>query len=296
MTTSSSATPTPWCSPRGSSTRPPSKHSRPATSSVATFRLRSTGALCTTRYWRLDNAGVPQAAYIDRWSLPSGRPLVTVRAGSGPLLGARLVDRGTRLLVVSADTVSRFDARSMRLLRSVRMDPAPRSPSAASVSPDGRSVVIGSADGAVSFADVSTGGLRRAVVEHGGPVGGAIYADDPRRAVTFSDDGSVIVWNTTVAAPASVLPGPAGNVAAGALSSDGRGFTRPRRRAEQCSPGILSATGDLAGAYAWQPRFAAAARCHRRVPRWRCPPMVRALPPGSRRPGWPCSRQDRCDS
>ncbi len=173
-------------------------------------------------YWRLDNAGEPEAAYIERWSLPSGRPLATSRAGAGPLLAARLVDGGTQLLVVSADAVSRFDARSMRLLRSVRMDPAPRSPSAASVSPDGRSVIIGSADGAVSFADVSTGGLRRAVVEHGGPVGGAIYTDDRRRAVTFSDDGSVIVWNTPVAAPASVLPGPAGNVAAGALSPDGR--------------------------------------------------------------------------
>ncbi len=173
-------------------------------------------------YWRLENAGGPEAAYIDRWSLPSGRSLATMRAGSGPLLDARVIDGGTELLVVSTRAVSRFDARSMRLLRSTRMDPAPPSPSAASVSPDGRSVIIGSADGAVSFADVSTGRLRRAVVAHRGPVGGAIYTDDRRQAVTFGDDGSVIVWNTPVAAPASVLPGPAGNVAAGALSPNGR--------------------------------------------------------------------------
>jgi DNA-binding SARP family transcriptional activator/WD40 repeat protein/energy-coupling factor transporter ATP-binding protein EcfA2 len=173
-------------------------------------------------YWRLDNAGEPEAAYIDRWSLPSGRALATMRAGSGPLLAARVIDGGTELLVVSTHAVSRFEARSMRLLRSTRMDPAPPSPSAASVSPDGASVIIGSADGAVSFADVSTGRLRRAVVEHRGPVRGAIYTDDRRRAVTFGDDGSVIVWNTPVAAPAGVLPGPAGNVAAGALSPDGR--------------------------------------------------------------------------
>ena len=222
VTTSPSATPTPWRSPARLE-YPPSFEAQQTGNVVSgDIQIAPDRRTVYYPYWRLDNAGEPEAAYIERWSLPSGRPLATSRAGAGPLLAARLVDGGTRLLVVSADTVSRFDARSMRLLRSVRMDPAPRPPSAASVSPDGRSVVIGSADGAVSFADVSTGGLRRAVVEHGGPVGGAIYADDPRRAVTFSDDGSVIVWNTQVAAPASVLPGPAGNVAAGALSPDGR--------------------------------------------------------------------------
>ena len=46
-------------------------------------------------YWRLDNAGEPEAAYVDRWSLPSGRPPASVRAGSGPLLAARLIDAGS---------------------------------------------------------------------------------------------------------------------------------------------------------------------------------------------------------
>ena len=184
-------------------------------------------------YWRLDSAGEPGAAYIDRWSLPGGSTLAPVKAGSGPLLAVRLVDAGTQLVTVSANEINRFNARSMRLLRAVSIDPAPASPSAAALSPDGRTAIIGSAIGTVSFVDASTGKLRRATVEHSGSVDGTAYAAEGGRPVTFGDDGNVIVWDPGAAAPVSVLAGPAGGTDAGALSPNGeRLYTTSRASGE----------------------------------------------------------------
>jgi WD40 repeat protein len=172
-------------------------------------------------YWMLGAAGSPAPAFVARWALPSGRPQATTRIGSGPLLAARLVDGGAVLAVVTASNASLFDSRSLHLLRSAAITPTPASPSVAAVSPDGHAAAIGSQTGAVSFADLATGTLRRAPIGHDGAVGSVMYSADGRHVLTYGDDGKVIVWNPTTAKPVAVLTGPAGHVTGAALSPDG---------------------------------------------------------------------------
>jgi hypothetical protein len=74
----------------------------------------------------------------------------------------RLVDSGSSLIVVDTDSITFLDARSLRLIRTVRITPAPVAPVAAAVSPDGHAVTIGSETGSVSFVDSTTGTLRSA--------------------------------------------------------------------------------------------------------------------------------------
>ena len=169
-----------------------------------------------------DDAGNPRAVYLDRWSLPSGKPLPPTRIGSGVPLAMRLIDAGNRLLVVAGRVVSVFDAHSMGLVRSIAITPAPASPSAAAISPDGRTVVIASDAGSVSFVDASTGHLRQGTDGHGAYVGSVVYSPHGRTVVTVGDDDKAIVWDPKTATPTQVLTGHTGQVQGAAISPDGR--------------------------------------------------------------------------
>ncbi len=172
-------------------------------------------------YWLINAAGQPASAYLDRWSLPSGRRLSTTRIGSGALFALRLVDAGSHLVVVGTRRVSVYDARSLRLVRSVTVTPAPALPSAAAISPDGGTLAIGSRTGSVSFVDLSTGHARRGFGGHGAVVASVVYSPDDRTVVTVGDDDKVIVWDPKTAIPVTVLPGPAGQVQGAKISPDG---------------------------------------------------------------------------
>ena len=76
-------------------------------------------------------------AYLARWALSSGRSLGTVRLGSGPLVAVRLIDRGARLMVVSAHDIATYNASTLRQVRALTIRPVPLLPSAAAISPDG---------------------------------------------------------------------------------------------------------------------------------------------------------------
>jgi len=171
-------------------------------------------------YWILNAAGHPTAAYVDRWSLPSGRRLSTTRIGSDALFALRLVDAGSRLVVVAARGIGVYRAHSMRLLRSVAILPTPASPSAAAISPDGRTIVIGSRTGSVSLVDLSTGDARRGFGGQGGPVAGVVYSPDGQTVVTVGDDNRVTVWDPKITAPVAVLTGPLGQVQNAEVSPD----------------------------------------------------------------------------
>lgn len=171
-------------------------------------------------YWVLGSDGRAQSAYVQSWALPGGTPFPTIRIGAGPLLAVRLIDGGSRLLIVGTRSVSLFDT-SLRLLRTVAMTPAPLAPSAAAISPDGRTAVIGSQNGSVAFVDTTTGQLAPAAQAHRAAVTNALFSSEPGTAVTVANDDSVIVWNTRAATPTEFVSGPAGPVAGAALSPDG---------------------------------------------------------------------------
>jgi WD40 repeat protein len=172
-------------------------------------------------YWRVGIGRAPVRAYVQRWALPGGEALPVVRIGSQALLAIRLIDAGSRLLTVSADNVKVFDGRSLRLLRTVHITPAPTAPAAAAISPDGATAVMGSRTGSVSFIDTSTGTSRVGAQGQGASVARVLYAPDGSDAVSISSNGNAIVWNPGTARPDEVLIGPAGQVDGAAISPDG---------------------------------------------------------------------------
>jgi WD40 repeat protein/DNA-binding SARP family transcriptional activator len=172
-------------------------------------------------YWLMNAAGQPAQAYLARWALPSGQALSTVRLGAGPLLAIRLVDAGTRLVVVSAHEIATYDSSPLRRLGAVTIRPAPFLPTTAAISPGGNGVAIGSQNGSVSFVDSADGLLRSARNGHSGAVASAVYAPDGRTVMTVGDDGRVIVWNARAGSEETALVGPAGHVQDAQVSPDG---------------------------------------------------------------------------
>jgi WD40 repeat protein len=171
-------------------------------------------------YSLFDAAGRPTGAYLDRWALPRAWPASTARAGYGPFLALSVNDRGARVIAVTSGSVKIFDAHTLRLVRSITTTAAgPQT--AAAVSPDGRSILVGSGAGSVSFVDVSTGRVRRAITGHSGAVASAVYSPHGRTAVTVGDDDKVIIWNARTATQAEVLTGTTGQVQSAAISADG---------------------------------------------------------------------------
>jgi WD40 repeat protein len=172
-------------------------------------------------YWLIDPGGQPAAAYLARWSLRSGRRLTPVRLGRGPLLATALLGGGARLIVATGRDVRTYDARTLRLIRSVALRPVPLLASAAAVSPDGDTVALGAQNGSVWFVSTATGQARRAAGGHGASVAGVAYVPDGRTVVTAGDDGRVIKWDPATGEDASVLPGPAERVQDARVSPDG---------------------------------------------------------------------------
>ena len=171
-------------------------------------------------YWVINSAGGPGTAYVDRWSLPTGRLLSSTAAGPGPLLAMRLVAGGTRLLVVNATDSVVLDARSMRRLSTMAITPAPGEHATAAISPDGRAAAIGAATGAVSFVDLATGRSRPAVGGHTASVARVVYSPDGREVVTTGNDNKVIVWDPKTADLLEILSGHADAVHGAAIGAD----------------------------------------------------------------------------
>ncbi len=168
-------------------------------------------------YWVTGAAG-PSAAFVDRWSLPAGRLVSSIRIGSGALLGVRLVQTGHRLLVVSGHRIVWLDARSLRPLRSVAITPAVTAPSAAAISPDGTSIAIGSHGGSVSFVNTSTGTAHSGIGSLNAAVAGVFYSSDGRTVTSVGGDDAVILWNSRTDTPIETLDGPTGQVQSVATS------------------------------------------------------------------------------
>jgi WD40 repeat protein len=176
------------------------------------------------------SSGNPGAAYLDSWSLPSGRLVLSrARIGYGGLLAARLVHAGARLIVVWPGSVSEFDTRSLRRVRTVALPQTARSPGAspffvapAAISPDGGTVVLGSPTGRVSFIDLASGTVQTGVGGRGALVSNVVYSPDGQTVITTGNDGKAIVWNPKAAAPIEVLTGPVAQADDVALSADGK--------------------------------------------------------------------------
>ena len=183
-------------------------------------------------YTVTSTSGRPGPGYLDRWSLPSGRLLSSSRVSTRGLEAMRLVDNGTRVIVLGDTTARTLDARTLAPLRKVAVNlPAQLGflgeascclASVAAISPDGTSAAVGSPDGTVSFIDLSTGSIHAAAGGHTANVQSVRYSPNGRMLVSTADDGKVIVWDPNTAQPSQALLGHAGRPTQSAFSADNR--------------------------------------------------------------------------
>jgi WD40 repeat protein/DNA-binding SARP family transcriptional activator/energy-coupling factor transporter ATP-binding protein EcfA2 len=160
-------------------------------------------------------------AYVDRWNLASGRVVVRpIGAAGAEAIG--LSRSGRRLVVVGLATATVIDPRTLRAVTRVPLPTNPlRSPGAAAVSPDGRTVALGTELGTVSFVELASGRTRTGLGGHGAQVWGVRFSPDGRTLVSSAEDGSVIAWDVATATPIAHLVGHASRVLGIAFSGDG---------------------------------------------------------------------------
>ena len=182
----------------------------------------SAGGMVFWAYSLLDANGLPGAAFIDRWSLSSGRRLTTAApVGARGALKIDLVDGGHRLAVVGTDTVSILDGTTLRLVHRYQV-PSLSDGGYGAVGPDGRTLVVGTTIGTVSFVDLPTGRVTPGLGAHTASVQEIAFSHDDRTVATTSTDGSVIVWDVATATPIERLTGHGGRVGGVAFSADDR--------------------------------------------------------------------------
>jgi WD40 repeat protein len=162
------------------------------------------------------------AAYILRWNLATGRTLDRPLGAAGAQSIGLSAD-GRALVVVGLSEATVVDARTLRPIRHVPLptDPQPF-PGVPAVSPDGRTIALGTILGTVSFVDLASGRVRTGLGGHGVGITGLRFSPDGRTLVSSAEDGSVFVWDVATAAPIAHLVGHASRVGGIAFSRDGR--------------------------------------------------------------------------
>jgi WD40 repeat protein len=177
-------------------------------------------------------SGEPGPGYLDRWSLPSGRLLSSTRVSRRGLVAIRLVDNGTRLIVLGDTAAETLDARTLAPQQTVPVNLPARLgvvgqatcclEAVGAISPDGTSAAVGAPDGTIRFVDVSTGAIHVAAGGHTASVQSVRYSPNGRMLVSTADDDKVIVWDAKTAQPLQTLLGHAGRPTAGVFSADSR--------------------------------------------------------------------------
>jgi WD40 repeat protein/DNA-binding SARP family transcriptional activator len=159
-------------------------------------------------------------AYLDLWNVAKARR-TTIRLGSNGILGAEYVAAGKRIVTVTDTQIATWDARTLRPIHRIRQ-PVSRDAVVADVSPDGRTVAVGTSFGSVTFVDVATGRVTPGNAVHGGAVVQLLFSPDGRVAVSTGTDARIIVWDTATGQPIETLAGHGSQITGTAFSRDGR--------------------------------------------------------------------------
>jgi WD40 repeat protein len=130
--------------------------------------------------------------------------------------------RGDRVIVATDDRILTWDAKTgkVRSVRGPKLTPSECGPCA--ISPDGRFLVYGLADGSVHFFDIAKGTTPPSLGAHAAPVQRVAFSPDSRTAVSTGDDGIAIVWNPVTGQPLERLTGHTGRVLGADFSPNGK--------------------------------------------------------------------------
>jgi class 3 adenylate cyclase/WD40 repeat protein len=168
--------------------------------------------------WTLENQdNTDGPAYLDTWDVTTGVHRV-VPLGSNGMDGAGLV-RGNRVTAVTDTAAITVDGRTLQTIRSV---PLNLGFTYVAVSPTGDTLAVGVGRDTFSLVDLATGKRTPAAGSHSAQIENITFTPDGRRIVTGGDDGAVIVWDATTAAPIETLSGHSGRVVGQAISADGK--------------------------------------------------------------------------
>jgi WD40 repeat protein len=199
----------------------------PDTSAVSSNNPWLLGAIAFSPNSRVLAADVihnqPHRTSLDivRWDVRTGRRLEPPRQ-IAPTPGATLVGliaSGAQVVTSSAQadvTVIR-DTATLQPLRRLR-----GGDTRGVLSPNGRLVAFGSADGSVRILDLHSGVLRTTADRHDGAVTDLRFTPDARTLLTAGADGRLIEWNVADAQPIETFTGHAGSVSQIAIAPDGR--------------------------------------------------------------------------
>ena len=181
-----------------------------------------TGAAFSADGTRLATAGRDGIAKV--WDVTTGRELLSLEGQSKPLLGIAYSPTGKYLVTISKDhAITLWDPLSGRQLVVTAIPET--TPSAVTVRPDGRGIVVGFVDGTSRVYQVSPDAtqIKELYVLAGqtGWIEAARYTPDGERFATASDDNTVKIWNSATGQGTLTLVGPTGGIHGLAFSPDG---------------------------------------------------------------------------
>ena len=159
-------------------------------------------------------------AYMEEWPLDRSGPSHLVPLGATGLVAASALPHD-RVAVATNGRVATWDLRTGRRVASTA-GPHPGDTFAEAVSPDGRTIAYGRADGTVHFFDVRSGTEAPVAGGHSAPVGQIAFSADSRLAASVGDDGLGILWNPATGQPLERLAGHTGRVLDAAFAPFGR--------------------------------------------------------------------------
>ena len=195
-------------------------HTKGGVGGYPTVSVSNDGRFVYQAWDAVRNSGRDGVGYVDRWDIATGRVVDRPLHADGAQ-ATGLSNDGRRLVVIGLSEATVVDARTLRPLRHVPFPTDPQMTGGA-VSPDGRTIALGTVLGTVSFVDLATGRVRSGLGGHGVAVQGMAFSPNGRTLVTAAEDGSVIAWDVATGAPIEHLVGHAGRVLGIAFSSDGR--------------------------------------------------------------------------
>lgn len=154
---------------------------------------------------------------LEVWDVPTGKRLASATGAAG----VACFSPNGKLLASAGSGVRLFDARSLRLVRTLDGVGPAGGVRALAFSPDGTTLAVGEA-GAISFWDVATSRRRGPPTGHRAAVADLAFTADGSRLVSGDAGGTAIVWDTATGLATRYVAGERACDTSLAVSADGR--------------------------------------------------------------------------